>query len=46
VRAFHAALRQFHYPHLFRNAPFDAAALQGLPRFGAPQAPADATARP
>ena len=46
VRAFHAALRQFHYPNLFRNAPFDAAALQGLPRFGAPQAPADATGRP
>jgi ABC-2 type transport system permease protein len=33
VREFHAALREFYYPRLFRNEPFDPAALQGLPRF-------------
>jgi ABC-2 type transport system permease protein len=33
VRAFHAALREFYYPKLFLNEPFDPAALQGLPQF-------------
>jgi ABC-2 type transport system permease protein len=33
VRAFHAELRAFYYPRLFRNEPFDAAALATLPRF-------------
>jgi ABC-2 type transport system permease protein len=33
VRAFHAELRRFYYPRLFRGEPFDAAALAGLPRF-------------
>jgi ABC-2 type transport system permease protein len=35
VRAFHAELRAFYYPRLFRNAPFDRAELDTLPRFGA-----------
>ncbi len=35
VRAFHAALREFFYPRLFRNEPFDPAALQSLPEFPA-----------
>jgi ABC-2 type transport system permease protein len=33
VRAFHAALRDFYYPRLFRNEPFDPSALQALPLF-------------
>ncbi len=33
VRAFHAELRAFYYPRLFRDEPFDRAALTGLPRF-------------
>lgn len=33
VRAFHAALRQFYYPRLFRDEAFDPAALDDLPRF-------------
>lgn len=34
VRAFHAALREFHYPRLFRGESFDPAAAQAtLPRF-------------
>lgn len=35
VRAFHAELRAFHYPKLFRNEPFDPAALDTMPRFQA-----------
>lgn len=35
ARAFHAALRAFYYPRLFRNEPFDPAALQALPQFAA-----------
>jgi len=33
VRAFHAELRAFYYPRLFRPEPFDGAELTGLPRF-------------
>jgi ABC-2 type transport system permease protein len=33
VRGFHAALREWYYPHLFRETPFDAAALEGRPEF-------------
>jgi ABC-2 type transport system permease protein len=33
VRAFHAALREFYYPKLFRDERFDPAALEALPRF-------------
>ena len=33
VRAFHAELRAFYYPKLFRGDPFDAAQLPALPRF-------------
>jgi len=36
VRAFHASLREFYYPRLFRNEPFEPAALEKLPRFTAP----------
>ncbi len=36
VRAFHAELRDFYYPRLFRNQAFDAAQLQTLPHFNAP----------
>ncbi len=35
VRALHAALRGFYYPRLFRDEPFDPAALGALPRFEA-----------
>ena len=35
VRAFHAELRAFYYPRLFRNAPFERAELDALPRFEA-----------
>jgi ABC-2 type transport system permease protein len=31
VRAFHAALREFHYPKLFRDEPIDAARSADLP---------------
>jgi ABC-2 type transport system permease protein len=33
VRAFHAELRAFYYPRLFRAEAFDGAELTGLPRF-------------
>jgi ABC-2 type transport system permease protein len=35
VRAFHDSLREFYYPRLFRDEPFDRAALGDLPRFAA-----------
>lgn len=35
VRAFHAALREYHYPKLFRDEAFDPAALDAMPRFAA-----------
>jgi ABC-2 type transport system permease protein len=35
VRDFHAALRAFYYPRLFRHEVFDPAALETLPRFAA-----------
>ena len=35
VRAFHAELRAFFYPKLFRDEPFEAAALDALPAFNA-----------
>jgi ABC-2 type transport system permease protein len=35
VRAFHAALREFYYPKLFRSEAFDASALEALPQFRA-----------
>jgi ABC-2 type transport system permease protein len=37
VRAFHAELRAYFYPKLFRDEPFDAAALDALPTFKASQ---------
>jgi ABC-2 type transport system permease protein len=33
VRSFHAELRAFYYPRLFREEPFDPAALEALPEF-------------
>jgi ABC-2 type transport system permease protein len=33
VRAWHAELRAFYYPRLFRNLPFERAELEALPRF-------------
>ncbi len=33
VRAFHAELRAFHYPLLFRDPPYDPRAFDGLPRY-------------
>jgi ABC-2 type transport system permease protein len=42
VRAFHAALRAFHYPKLFLEQPFDAAQASALPTY----APGRATPRP
>lgn len=33
VRAFHAKLRAFHYPLLFRDPPYDPQAFEGLPRY-------------
>lgn len=33
VRAYHARLRAFYYPLLFRDEPYDAALLERLPRF-------------
>jgi ABC-2 type transport system permease protein len=38
VRAFHAELRAFYYPRLFRETPFERAELEALPRFGEPAA--------
>jgi ABC-2 type transport system permease protein len=35
VRAFHAALRHFYYPKLFREEPFDTTQLAALPTFDA-----------
>ena len=35
VRAFHAELRNFYYPKLFRAEAFDPAGLQGVPQFSA-----------
>jgi len=35
VRAFHAALREFYYPRLFRDERFEPAALDALPHFAA-----------
>jgi ABC-2 type transport system permease protein len=35
VRAFHAALREFYYPKLFRSEAFDASAFEALPQFRA-----------
>jgi len=35
VRAFHAALREFYYPKLFRDEAFDPAALGAMPGFAA-----------
>ena len=37
VRAFHAELRAFHYPLLFRDPPYDPAAFGDLPRYTAAQ---------
>jgi ABC-2 type transport system permease protein len=36
VRTFHRELREFYYPKLFRNEPFEPDALRGLPRFSTP----------
>jgi ABC-2 type transport system permease protein len=36
VRAFHVELRDFYYPKLFRNEPFEQEALKAMPHFGAP----------
>lgn len=44
VRAFHAELRAFHYPLLFRDVPFDRAMLRDLPQFAA--APRQRAAEP
>jgi hypothetical protein len=44
VRAFHAALREFHYPKLFRDEPLDAARSADLPMWS-PGLPARQTAR-
>lgn len=33
VRAFHAELRRFHYPLLFRDPPYDPLAFDALPRY-------------
>ena len=35
VRVFHASLRDFYYPKLFRDEVFDAATLEAMPRFAA-----------
>ena len=37
VRAFHAELRAFHYPLLFRDPPYDPLAFEKLPRYQPPQ---------
>jgi ABC-2 type transport system permease protein len=37
VRAFHAELRGFHYPLLFRDPPYDALAFEKLPRYQPPR---------
>lgn len=39
VRAFHASLRDFFYPKLFRDEVFDPAKLEAMPRFSAGSAP-------
>ncbi|MCE2914967.1 MAG: DUF3526 domain-containing protein [Rubrivivax sp.] len=39
VRAFHASLREFYYPRLFRDEAFDPAAFTALPDFAAPSGP-------
>lgn len=39
VRAFHASLREFYYPKLFRGEPFDAAAFEALPQPPGPAQP-------
>ncbi|GAA0479199.1 DUF3526 domain-containing protein [Parasphingorhabdus litoris] len=36
VREFHAQLRAFHYPMLFKGDPFDRELLEGLPAFAPP----------
>lgn len=33
VRAFHASLREFYYPKLFLDEPFERAALDSMPQF-------------
>lgn len=33
VRAYHSKLREFYYPYLFGNEPFDKAALKNIPDF-------------
>jgi ABC-2 type transport system permease protein len=33
VRSFHTALREWYYPRLFRETPFDAGTLDGRPEF-------------
>jgi ABC-2 type transport system permease protein len=35
VRAYHAELRAFHYPLLFRDPPYDPAVFAKLPRYRA-----------
>ncbi|MCA2997011.1 MAG: DUF3526 domain-containing protein [Rhodocyclaceae bacterium] len=35
VRAFHASLREFYYPKLFLDEPFEPAALDSMPQFAA-----------
>jgi ABC-2 type transport system permease protein len=37
VRAFHAALREFHYPKLFQEQPFDPALAAALPSYTPPR---------
>jgi ABC-2 type transport system permease protein len=37
VRAYHAELRAFHYPMLFRDPPYDRAVFAGLPDYTPPQ---------
>lgn len=37
VRAYHARLRAFHYPLLFRDPPYDPLAFKRLPRYQPPQ---------
>ncbi|WP_285712696.1 DUF3526 domain-containing protein [Erythrobacter oryzae] len=37
VRAFHAELRAFHYPLLFRDPPYDPLAFEKLPRYQPPR---------
>ena len=37
VRAYHAKLRAFHYPLLFRDPPYDPLAFEALPRYQPPR---------